>query len=434
MKIAYYVIGLLFLLNPNYGIIDVLPDVIGYILILKAIERVADLFEYVADAKKILLRLAIISITKLGATVLCNVTDATFVLVLTFVFVIVELIYAIPAFIKLYNGIGYSAMRLGVPGISERTPAIRNLTVAFFICRGVLALTPELSSLLYSINRLLANSEYPATLKRNLSYICMPLLLVLAVIVLIRTIKYLKYCQSHNFGMMVDRSYEIQYSGRYGLFAARRIELGFSCLLIASLFSLDFHFDRMDIIPDAAGALFLAFTVFLLSKKKVDRIIGAVCSFGYAFISVWNILACQKFNEEYSLSDVFYTAATTEKYIQLEIYAVLEALLGFGSLLLASLLLYREIRKAVRTYCHQLYAVKPEECARDYAFEVRRSLIGCLIVGALHYTSKIIYCFLLPYSNLVSVLSAITIVFLMVRLLSISSLARQGLCDRIRDL
>ena len=178
MKIAYYVIGLLFLLNPNYGIIDVLPDAIGYILILKAIERVADLYEYVADAKKILLRLAIISIAKLGATVLCNVTDDTFVLVLTFVFVIVELIYVIPAFIKLYNGIGYSAMRLGVPGISERTPAIRNLTVVFFVCRGILALTPELSSLLYSINRLLANSDYPATLKRNLSYICMPLLLV----------------------------------------------------------------------------------------------------------------------------------------------------------------------------------------------------------------------------------------------------------------
>lgn len=434
MKIAYYVIGLLFLLNPNYGIIDVLPDAIGYILILKAIERVADLYEYVADAKKILLRLAIISIAKLGATVLCNVTDDTFVLVLTFVFVIVELIYVIPAFIKLYNGIGYSAMRLGVPGISERTPAIRNLTVVFFVCRGILALTPELSSLLYSINRLLANSDYPATLKRNLSYICMPLLLVLAIIVLIRTVKYLKYCQSHKFGLMIDRSYEIQYSGRYGLFTARRIELGFSCLLIASLFSLDFHFDLMDIIPDAAGALFLAFSVILLSKKKITRAFGITCSLGYAFISAWNILACQKFNEEYNLSAVFYTAATTEKYIQLEIYAVLEALLGFSSLLFVSLLVYREIKNTVHTYCRQLYAVKPEECARDYAYEVRRSLIGCLIVGALHYTSKIIYCFLLPYSNLVSVLSAITIVFLMVRLLSISSLARQGLCDRIRDL
>ena len=81
MKIAYYVLGLLFLLNPNYGIIDVLPDAIGYILILKAIEQVADLYEYVSDAKRLLSRLAIISIAKLGATVLCNVTDETFVLV-----------------------------------------------------------------------------------------------------------------------------------------------------------------------------------------------------------------------------------------------------------------------------------------------------------------------------------------------------------------
>ena len=34
MKISYFIIGLIFLLNPNYGIIDVLPDSIGYFLML----------------------------------------------------------------------------------------------------------------------------------------------------------------------------------------------------------------------------------------------------------------------------------------------------------------------------------------------------------------------------------------------------------------
>ena len=174
MNVTYFIAGLIFLLNPNYGIIDVLPDVIGYFLILRAIEHAADMYEYISDAKNLLSKLCVISIAKLAATVLCSVTDETFVLVLTFGFVIVELIYILPAFMKLYNGIGYSAMRLGIPEVPEATSRIRNLTVAFFAVRGVAALIPELTSLLYSISRLLSDSEYPATLKRNLSWICIP--------------------------------------------------------------------------------------------------------------------------------------------------------------------------------------------------------------------------------------------------------------------
>ena len=54
MNVTYFIAGLIFLLNPNYGIIDVLPDVIGYFLILRAIEHAADMYEYISDAKNLL--------------------------------------------------------------------------------------------------------------------------------------------------------------------------------------------------------------------------------------------------------------------------------------------------------------------------------------------------------------------------------------------
>ena len=234
--------------------------------------------------------------------------------------------------------------------------------------------------------------------------------------------------------MLIERSHELQFTGRYGLFIARQIELCFSGIIAAAVFSLDFYFDRMDVIPDAAGAIFFGFAVILISRKRYERIAGILLSACYAFISVWNIFSCHVFNEEYSLSGVFYTASTTEKYIELEIYAVLEATLGFLCLLFALRLVLIKVKKTTTAYCHQLYAVKPEECARDYAFEVRRSMVGCSIVGALHFSSKVVYCFLLPYSNYVSVLSAITAVFILIRMLTLSSLVRQGLCDRIKEL
>ena len=433
MKISYFIIGLIFLLNPNYGIIDVLPDIIGYFLILKAIEHAADMYEYISDAKRLLSRLCVVSIAKLGATVLCSVTDETFVLVLTFGFVIVELIYIIPAFIKLFNGIGYSAMRLSVPNVPEETPKIRNLMVVFFVFRGVLALTPELTSLLYSVDRLLSDSEYPATLKRNLSWICIPIMAIFAIVVFVTTVRYLMKCKTHMYCAMVDRAYEIHFSGRYGLFRARLMNMGFSCLTVAALFSLDFHFDQMDVIPDAAGAIFLLIGMFLLAKKRYEKIVGIFLTTGYAVASIVNILISHQFNEEYDISDVFYTASTTDKYIELEICTAVELFFGFLSAIFILLLIYKEVKRNAKAYCTRLYAIKPEECAQDYISEVRRSLVGCIILAALHFGSKMVYILVLPYSNWVSVLSVVTTVFWMLRILSLSTLTSQGLGERIRE-
>ena len=433
MNVTYFIAGLIFLLNPNYGIIDVLPDVIGYFLILRAIEHAADMYEYISDAKNLLSKLCVISIAKLAATVLCSVTDETFVLVLTFGFVIVELIYILPAFMKLYNGIGYSAMRLGIPEVPEATSRVRNLTVAFFAVRGVAALIPELTSLLYSISRLLSDSEYPATLKRNLSWICIPLMLAFSVMVAIRTIRYVRLCGKNQYSLMVERAYELHFSGRYGIFRSRLMNTGFSCLTIAAVFSLDFHFDQMDVIPDAAGAVLLLIAVFMLAAKRYERIVGGILFVGYTASSILNIFACHRFDEEYSLRDVFYTASTTEKYVELEILTGAECFFGLASFIFVLILIYKLVKRNAKAYCHRLYAVNPDDCAQDFVDEVRRSLIGAVIFAALHFTGKLMYILILPYSNVVSVLSFLTTVLLLLKLMSLSTLVRQGLGERIRE-
>lgn len=433
MRISYFIAGLIFLLNPNYGILDVLPDIFGYALIWKAIEHSADLYEYLMDAKRLIGRMCIISVAKLGGALLCYVTDDTFILVLTFTFMIVELIYGIPAFTKLYNGIGYSAMRLGVSEVPEAVPKIRNITVLFLVLKNALALIPELTSLLYSVDQIFANSEYPATLKRNLSYIVAPLMAAFAIFVLVQTVKFFKKCQNHMYCAMIERSYEIHFSDREGLFCARLLNFGFSCLILGSVFSFDFHYNMMDIVPDAAGGLILLVAVYYLSSKLYEKIIGAFLSVGYIISSVVNIFKNYSFHENYLIGEVFYTEETTEQYMTLEIGAAAEFVFGSAAFIFVLILLYKRVKRYTKAYCYRMYAVNPERCALDLNYEIRRSLIICSILSVLHFSGKALYVLILPYTTVISVLSVVTTVIFILQLGFYSTLVRQNLCEKIRE-
>ena len=52
MNLGYLLLGLVFLFNPNINVIDVLPDVIGCLFILKGLSKLSDLNRHIASAKQ----------------------------------------------------------------------------------------------------------------------------------------------------------------------------------------------------------------------------------------------------------------------------------------------------------------------------------------------------------------------------------------------
>ena len=62
--------GLFFLFNPNINIIDVLPDAVGYFLILVSIGKLCDLCPELEDARSAFIRMFWISLAKLPALLL----------------------------------------------------------------------------------------------------------------------------------------------------------------------------------------------------------------------------------------------------------------------------------------------------------------------------------------------------------------------------
>ena len=67
MKFGAIIAGLIFLFNPNVNLIDVLPDAIGFGLILYGITPFSHIQMRVQDAAKSLRMLTIIELIKLGS-------------------------------------------------------------------------------------------------------------------------------------------------------------------------------------------------------------------------------------------------------------------------------------------------------------------------------------------------------------------------------
>ena len=107
MKIGYMIVGCIFLFNPFINIIDILPDFIGYLFIMRALAEVSDLERNIRNARARFKAAMWVSLVKCALVFASMIFDSTWYLILTFSFGILECMYLIPAFIDLFYGISY---------------------------------------------------------------------------------------------------------------------------------------------------------------------------------------------------------------------------------------------------------------------------------------------------------------------------------------
>ncbi|MBR7032023.1 MAG: hypothetical protein IKI03_00140 [Clostridia bacterium] len=170
MGFGLIIAGLLFLVNPCYNVIDVLPDFIGFFLIFRGLSRMAPLDPSLEDSRSLFSRLSLIDVSKYlvffilvmgrgGNTVgpdglpldalSVRATNETILLLITFVFAVVELIFFVPAVNKLFNGVDGVSRRLST-GFPEKAFETRALIITFFTVRCAASVISELPALFIS--------------------------------------------------------------------------------------------------------------------------------------------------------------------------------------------------------------------------------------------------------------------------------------------
>ncbi len=293
-------LGFIFVLNPNISIIDPLPDCFGYMIICASLGKLSLLGESMYEAKKAFERMILIDGAKVLMFIWVFAIDssgerAASLLLWSFVFAVLEAIFLIPTYIKLFKGLSdlgdyhnnnsiHAAPRHSRKSYTEK---IRNFTVFFVIFKAVMALLPELADLgnySYDETNIFSGLYRYIGIMRLLA--CIPVL-IMGIVWFCNIIRYFsRIKRDTEFNLELSEKYTNQVLPRSGMFIIRYIKTACWFLIAAAVFTLDFSLEGKNIIPDVLVIIPLVLSYIYFCKASKGKS-GAV----YTWIAVYGISA-----------------------------------------------------------------------------------------------------------------------------------------------
>ncbi len=402
-------LSLIFLFNPNVNIIDFLPDFIGYILLCIALTSLADMNETIAEAHGMFKKLILIDAAKILAWLwvfgISVVSEKNSSLMLwSFAFGVAELVFVIPAFLKLFKGIadlGYLHDNTSVIGSKRMgskksyTDKARNTTVVFIFLKAIMSFLPELADLTsteYSENIGLMNMYRYIGIMRFLAFL--PVFAV-GVYWIIRCVKYFyRISNDIEFISELEKTYAQRVAPRQGIFVRRNIALSFAVLLAAMLFSVDFRMERVNMLPDfVSGILLVAFFVIASRKTKIDRGFPIFMGCVYALVGAFAYISEFWFFGNYSYSAIDRSTQAKGAFTVLASVSTLSTIL----FVLITFIALNAVKRIIFEHTGMLSttdnAASQEKISQSIRSELGKTVIICGVMAVIYAFTDIFYIF-----------------------------------------
>ncbi len=326
--------SVIFFFNPNIGIIDFLPDFIGYILLTLAISKLAAIDDRISDAHVLFIRAIYITLVRsLSLFVVFGFvppSDKSMALLLfSFVFDVLELITIIPAIVKLFDGIIYIGSRHSgenvfnpVKRMARKNDSGKNITeklrataLFFAVYKAVCGTLPEFTSMTgqgWDESRWASLYQYTGLFR----FFGIAFSLIGGVIFLSRALKYIKCLKNDRkfFETMTD-VYAVEILSRDDYLSRKAVMASFGYFGVASVLVLDFTIDNFNIIPDVLSALCLLAGLLVIKKYITNWKITAIYTSFFAVLSTINTVLEYRFSSNYLLDAISIDPETFNAYI-----------------------------------------------------------------------------------------------------------------------
>lgn len=329
MKTKYFFLAALFLFNPLISVIDILPDFIGYYFLLRAFTPTSYIFDNASDLYDSVKRMMIVCIAKFFCVFLLFVTDTTMALVLSFTFGILEILYGLNMFVKLFDVSSYIRMRYDETATTERAEKIKRFSVFFLIAKLVLALLPDLTALTSGNSSL----KVDLTRFRPILFIATGIIgLVLGIIWLVKFKGFFKNIFSDTVIERVESEYSEQKTLRPGLFEAKDFMFSIKMLCIGVVFTFDISLDSINYFLDGIFSVLCILAFRSLWKKgyinigKEEKRLFAIAGV-HALVNLTDFIWSVHY---FKHGDLYYVYRRTEellRYLPIGILTVIESVL-----------------------------------------------------------------------------------------------------------
>lgn len=370
MGLAAAAAAFCFLFNPDVAIVDVLPDVFGYVLLTLSLRYMRDLSPHFENAWRKFRILAVVGGLKVAALiwVFGGLTSAqerpTMMLLLSFCFAVVELIWGIPAWRSLTEGFiihaqtaaGEFPLRENRFGRNVAT-TFRNATVSFMVAKAFFSNIAEFA--------VLSTHSYDDTAFDWYEFI--GLFRVFALFFgIIAGVVWLVRAQVFFAGILRDseliESAKVKYESTVltneGLWRRRDISLTLGLVVLAALAATDFYIDSVNVIPDALSAVLLALAFVKMRPYYKNYIVGLALSAVYFVMAVWGQLASYSF-----ITDSWVEKTWEDPEVFAEFMAMYPIRLAEAALMVVAFsIALRGVRAIIKGYCGYI----PETMEESY--------------------------------------------------------------------
>ncbi len=254
--------GFVFLLNPYFSTLDLLPDCIGYALILSGLGEVIWAVPSLTEAREKLLKLTLVSVIRMAAFLLVasvpsSESPTMALLAVTCLFAI-ELFYLIPLLRLIGDALSYLSVSLDGENPKIGYPNIR--LRLFTILKLVFNLLPELCVLAVTedgyIDSVTDNMSSRFLQLRNvLTVLLFALLLVFSLIALIGVSKWLKTIAKNAILLEKLRIFAEKHPEKAGKRTLRLTKTAMLIFSISLFLALPFRMDNFIFVPIFLGGI-----------------------------------------------------------------------------------------------------------------------------------------------------------------------------------
>ena len=354
-------LAFVFLFNPNISVVDILPDFLGYIILSLALLKVSMLCEGLAEARRAFERLILIDGAKIMVMVwifgVNSSNDRTTSLLLwSFIFGALEMIFVLPAFIKLFNGfteLGNFYDNTAIHGSRRSggesyTDKLKALSVVFVALKAIMACLPELTAL--------GNTSYDETstffdLYRYIGVmrgLCFTPVLIVGGVWLAHVIKYfLRIKADKALCEGVSTAYAERVLPKRGLFTIRNVRVATWFFVAAMVLTLDVKLEEVNIAPDILVAVLAAIAfAFFCKTTKLSKSAPTVMMSLFGVSTLLSVFAEKYFHANYNYNAMTKSSQALVAYL---IYVGAVALQGILFVCMLAVI-FKGIRKVIREH------------------------------------------------------------------------------------
>ena len=394
------IIAAIFWFNPLVSNVDVLPDLVSYLLVLKAFSKLSYIHEYANELCIATKKMCIVSGAKILSIYLVSSLDPSMSMLLSFSFCVVEMIFGIPFFVKLFNAFSHL-----IPAENGELNAIaegrlKRFTITAFALRLVLAFLPDLTAL--SLNDALAFDADFTYLRFKPLFIGFSVIVSLAINIvwLIQFIKFTKKVITKDIIQKCNINFFEKAENKKSLFVAKdnMRAIIFSIIGAISIVDISWGYNNVDIFQDFIFPLFaaLAFT-YLLVK--------GVCSFDKSFIfliaslvlyigaSVFEINANISYYEKYSVTSMLRVSEAEDMYFVLCVSAILSSIMLIVSSVAVFLVMRSNAKRCIIEHSDLFSHSDINYYLKEFGIRTRKQfiiMVSLSVVCAIAYSLMVI--------------------------------------------